>query len=177
VAEVRVHRDTGRIEPVRYVCAHDVGLIVNPETCATSSTASLSTAQSRAVRGSPLRRQDGDERRLAELSGAAHRFDPQSIEIHLISRPESAPSGGRDGTRLVPAAIGNAVFDATASGFAAFPSHPNASRERWGKFPPKLSWPANAGHPGGVELFGTRYAKQLRKPLPYDRLGGPHSRP
>ena len=32
VAEVRVHRKTGMIEPVRYVCAHDVGLIVNPDT-------------------------------------------------------------------------------------------------------------------------------------------------
>ena len=32
VAEVRVHRKTGVIEPVRYVCAHECGLIVNPET-------------------------------------------------------------------------------------------------------------------------------------------------
>ncbi len=32
VAEVRVHRKTGVIEPIRYVCAHDVGLIVNPDT-------------------------------------------------------------------------------------------------------------------------------------------------
>ena len=32
VAEVRVHRKTGVIEPLRYVCAHDVGLIVNPDT-------------------------------------------------------------------------------------------------------------------------------------------------
>ena len=32
VAEVRVHRRTGVIEPVRYVCAHECGLIVNPET-------------------------------------------------------------------------------------------------------------------------------------------------
>jgi CO/xanthine dehydrogenase Mo-binding subunit len=29
---VRVHRATGVIETVRYVCAHDVGLIINPDT-------------------------------------------------------------------------------------------------------------------------------------------------
>jgi hypothetical protein len=32
IAEVRVHRDSGRIEIMRYVCAHDCGLVVNPET-------------------------------------------------------------------------------------------------------------------------------------------------
>jgi len=34
---------------------------------------------------------------------------PQSIEIHLISRPEAAPSGaGEMALGLVPAAVGNA---------------------------------------------------------------------
>ena len=32
IAEVKVHRDTGVIEVERMVCAHDCGLIVNPET-------------------------------------------------------------------------------------------------------------------------------------------------
>src|SRR5712671_6878002 len=32
VAEVRVHKKTGKIDLLRYVCAHDVGMIVNPET-------------------------------------------------------------------------------------------------------------------------------------------------
>jgi CO/xanthine dehydrogenase Mo-binding subunit len=36
---------------------------------------------------------------------------PQSIEIHLIDRPEAAPSGAAEmALGLVPAAIGNAVF-------------------------------------------------------------------
>jgi CO/xanthine dehydrogenase Mo-binding subunit len=39
---------------------------------------------------------------------------PQSIEIHLIDLPEAAPSGAAEmALGLVPAAIGNAVFDAT----------------------------------------------------------------
>src|SRR5262245_13424530 len=32
IAEVRVHRRTGKLDLLRYVCAHDVGMIVNPDT-------------------------------------------------------------------------------------------------------------------------------------------------
>jgi CO/xanthine dehydrogenase Mo-binding subunit len=39
---------------------------------------------------------------------------PEKIEIVLIERPEQAPSGAAEmALGLVPAAIGNAVFDAT----------------------------------------------------------------
>jgi CO/xanthine dehydrogenase Mo-binding subunit len=39
---------------------------------------------------------------------------PEKIEIVLIKRPEAAPSGAAEmALGLVPAAIGNAVFDAT----------------------------------------------------------------
>jgi CO/xanthine dehydrogenase Mo-binding subunit len=39
---------------------------------------------------------------------------PEKIEIVLIDRPEAAPSGAAEmALGLVPAAIGNAVFDAT----------------------------------------------------------------
>jgi CO/xanthine dehydrogenase Mo-binding subunit len=39
---------------------------------------------------------------------------PETIEIVLIERPDEAPSGAAEmALGLVPAAIGNAVFDAT----------------------------------------------------------------
>jgi CO/xanthine dehydrogenase Mo-binding subunit len=39
---------------------------------------------------------------------------PEKIEIVLIERPDAAPSGAAEmALGLVPAAIGNAVFDAT----------------------------------------------------------------
>ena len=39
---------------------------------------------------------------------------PESIDIVLINRPEMAPQGaGEPATRTVPAAIANAIFDAT----------------------------------------------------------------
>jgi CO/xanthine dehydrogenase Mo-binding subunit len=48
---------------------------------------------------------------------------PQSIEIHLIDRPEASPSGAAEmALGLVPAAIGNAVFDATGVRLRRVPS-------------------------------------------------------
>ena len=39
---------------------------------------------------------------------------PPKIEVHLINRPDQPPSGAAEmALGLVPAAMGNAVFDAT----------------------------------------------------------------
>ncbi len=115
IAEVRVHRDTGVIEPVRYVCAHDCGLIVNPETLRHVVDRQLVYGTSRAL----FEEVTFDANMVTSVDWATYpvlHIDsvPQSIEIHLIDRPEAAPSGaGEMALGLVPAAIGNAVFDAT----------------------------------------------------------------
>ena len=115
VAEVRVHRDTGVIEPVRYVCAHDCGLIVNPETLRHVVDRQLVYGTSRAL----FEEVHFDENMVTSVDWLTYpvlHIDsvPQSIEIHLIDRPEAAPSGAAEmALGLVPAAIGNAVFDAT----------------------------------------------------------------
>jgi CO/xanthine dehydrogenase Mo-binding subunit len=115
VAEVRVDRDTGRIEPVRYVCAHDVGLIVNPETLKHVIDRQLVYGTSRTL----FEEVRFDDKMVTSVDWLTYpvlhiESIPQSIEIHLISRPEAAPSGAAEmALGLVPAAIGNAVFDAT----------------------------------------------------------------
>ena len=43
VAEVEVNRETGRVWAKRLVCAHDCGLVINPEGCAAQSNAACST--------------------------------------------------------------------------------------------------------------------------------------
>ena len=103
------------IDLLRYVCAHDVGLIVNPDTLQHVIDRHSSTAPA-----APCSRRCGSTRhghqcRLGELSGAAcGRLPAAAIDIVLIDRPEEAPSGAAEmALGLVPAAIGNAVFDAT----------------------------------------------------------------
>jgi len=115
VAEVRVYRKTGQVEASRYVCAHDCGLIVNPDTLRHVIDRQLVYGTSRTL----FEEVRFDENMVTSVDWVSYpvlHIDavPQSIEIHLISRPEAAPSGaGEMALGLVPAAIGNAVFDAT----------------------------------------------------------------
>ena len=51
---------------------------------------------------------------------------PPRIDIHLIERPEAAPSGAAEmALGLVPAAMGNAVFDATGVRLRKIPFTPS----------------------------------------------------
>src|SRR5260370_40741324 len=57
---------------------------------------------------------------------------PEAMEIVLIKRPEAAPSGAAEmALGLVPAAIGNAVFDATGVRLRRVRSRRSGSRRRW----------------------------------------------
>ncbi len=115
VAEVRVHKKTGKIDLSRYVCAHDVGMIVNPETLKHVIDRQLVYGTSRAM----LEEVRFDANMVTsvdwETYPVLHIGDlPEKIEIVLIERPDAAPSGAAEmALGLVPAAIGNAVFDAT----------------------------------------------------------------
>ena len=115
IAEVRVHRATGKIEVARYVCAHDVGLIVNPETLRHVIDRQLVYGTSRAM----LEEVRFDHEKVTSVDWLTYpvlhmKATPEKIDIVLIDRPEAAPSGAAEmALGLCPAAIGNAVFDAT----------------------------------------------------------------
>jgi CO/xanthine dehydrogenase Mo-binding subunit len=115
IAEVRVHRATGRIEVARYVCAHDVGLIVNPQTLRHVIDRQLVYGTSRAM----LEEVRFDHEKVTSVDWVTYpvlhmKAVPERIDIVLIDRPEAAPSGAAEmALGLCPAAIGNAVFDAT----------------------------------------------------------------
>jgi CO/xanthine dehydrogenase Mo-binding subunit len=115
IAEVRVHKKTGKLDLLRYVCAHDVGMIVNPETLTHVIDRQLVYGTSRAM----FEEVTFDANSVTSIDWLTypvlHIGDiPEKIEIVLIKRPEAAPSGAAEmALGLVPAAIGNAVFDAT----------------------------------------------------------------
>jgi CO/xanthine dehydrogenase Mo-binding subunit len=115
IAEVRVHRGTGKLDLLRYVCAHDCGMIVNPGTLKHVIDRQLVYGTSRAM----FEEVRFNENTVTSVDWATypvlHVGDvPAQIEIVLIERPEAEPSGAAEMCLgLVPAAIGNAVFDAT----------------------------------------------------------------
>lgn len=131
IAVVRVHRDTGVIEPVRYVCAHDNGLIVNPETLRHVIERQLVYGTSRAF-FEEVRFDDKMVTSVDWISYPVLHMDaiPEVIDVHLIERPEAAPSGAAEmALGLVPAAIGNAVFDATGTRLRRVPFTPDRVKQ------------------------------------------------
>jgi|tagenome__1003787_1003787.scaffolds.fasta_scaffold20978209_2 nicotinate dehydrogenase subunit B len=115
VAEVEVDPATGRIWPRKYTVAHDCGLVVNPGELTRVVEAGVVQASSRALfeevlfDRSNVRSVDWATYPIVEMPDA-----PEGIDVVLINRPEVASAGaGEACCRPVPAAIANALFDAT----------------------------------------------------------------
>jgi CO/xanthine dehydrogenase Mo-binding subunit len=112
--EVAVHRTTGRIDVKRVVCAHDCGLVVNPDALRNQIEGGIVQGLSRALHEEV----QFDESRVTSVDWTSYpilRFsEVPSIEVLLIERPEETLWGaGEASTVPVAAALGNAFFDAT----------------------------------------------------------------
>ena len=138
VAEVRVNTKTGEVEPVRLVCAHDVGMIVNPETLMHVIERQLVYGTGRTT----VEELTWDSERVTSVDWATYpvlhmEHVPKKIEVHLIERPDAAPSGAAEmALGLVPAAMANAIFDATGVRIRKVPFTPTrvlaALKNTWG---------------------------------------------
>jgi CO/xanthine dehydrogenase Mo-binding subunit len=121
IAEVEVDRRTGHIWAKRLVCAHDSGLVVNPESlrCAVEcgTLHGLSRALHEEVRF--------DTEKVTSLDWVSHptlrHADvPERIDVVLVNgdpnpnRPDLPPYGaGEASLKPMLAAIANAIYDAT----------------------------------------------------------------
>ena len=117
VAEVEVNRKTGAVRVTRFVCAHDCGLIINPEALRTTIEANLIQSLGRSLKEevtfdrSNVTSVDWITYPVARASDI-----PDRVEIVLINHPELPSSGaGEPSSRAVAAAIANAIFDATGA--------------------------------------------------------------
>ena len=126
VAEVDVDRASGRIWARRFVIAHDCGLIVNPQglryTIEGNVVQGLSRTLFEQVRfdRDSVKSVDWISYPILEMQDA-----PESIEVVLIDRPELPSSGAGEPTmRVIPAAVANAVFDATGVRMRSAPLDP-----------------------------------------------------
>jgi nicotinate dehydrogenase subunit B len=117
VAEVEVNRRTGAVRVKRFVCAHDCGLIINPAALRTTIEANLIQSMGRTL----MEEVTFDRSNVTSVDWrtypVARASDiPSQVEVVLLNHPELPPNGaGEPSSRNVPAAIANAVFDATGA--------------------------------------------------------------
>jgi nicotinate dehydrogenase subunit B len=115
VADVEVERKTGRIWARKFTVAHDCGLVINPQGLRHTIEGGMVQALSRCL----FEEVRFDENMVTSVDWASYPIlemqdAPESIDIVLINRPEIAPTGAGEATsRIVPAAVANAFFDAT----------------------------------------------------------------
>jgi len=113
MAEVEVNRRTGAVRVKRLVCAHDCGLIINPEAVRGTVEANLIQSLGRSLKEEVL----FDRGNVTSLDWRTYQVarsaDIPQVDVILINHPEIPPSGaGEPSTRPTAAAINNAIFDA-----------------------------------------------------------------
>jgi CO/xanthine dehydrogenase Mo-binding subunit len=125
VAEVEVDKSTGEVAVKKVAVAHDCGLIINPDGLKNQIEGNVIQGTSRALMEEVL----FDDSGIKTLDWSSYpilRYEkiPQ-IDIALIDRPEMpALGGGEPSIGPVPAAIANAIFDATGARLREAPFTP-----------------------------------------------------
>jgi len=131
IAEVEVERATGRVWAKKFTVAHDCGQIINPGSLQVVIEGNVLQATSRTL----FEEVRFDADRVISVDWATYPIldiadAPESVEVVLINHPEIAPSGaGEPSTRTVPAAIANAIFDATGVRMRKVPITPQKMKE------------------------------------------------
>jgi CO/xanthine dehydrogenase Mo-binding subunit len=121
VAEVEVTRDTGRVWVRRLVCAHDCGLVINPEALRRTIEGAMMHALSRALYEEVAF--DGEKVTSVDWNSSptlTHADTPDRIDVVLVNgdpnpnRPDLPHYGaGEAACKPMMAAVANAIFDAT----------------------------------------------------------------
>ena len=123
--EVAVQISTGRVDVKRVVCAHDNGLVVNPNALKNQIEGGIVQGLSRALHEEV----QFDESRVTSVDWATYPImtmtEAPKVEVALIDRPGTTAWGaGEPMACAIPAAIGNAVFDATGVRLRSVPFTP-----------------------------------------------------
>jgi len=123
--EVEVDRASGTIRVQRIACAHDCGLMINPDAVRNQVEGNILQALSRTL----FERTTFDRERVTSLDWTRYpilRFaDVPELRIDLIQRRDQPPLGaGEASSTPVPAALANAIFDATGAQMREVPFTP-----------------------------------------------------
>lgn len=115
VAEVSVDLESGRVSPKRFVVAIDAGPISNPDGLRNQTEGGILQGMSRAL----VEEIKWDDKRVTSDDWESYTslyldLALPSVEITLINRSDVPATGaGETAITIVPAVIGNAIFDAT----------------------------------------------------------------
>ena len=126
VAEVDVNQDTGVIRVRRIVVAQDSGPISNPDGIRNQIEGGALHALSRAL----FEEVTWDREKVTSVDWRTYHtfpfgFEIPRVETELINQvDEEATGAGETSITAVPAAIGNAVFDATGARLRQIPFTP-----------------------------------------------------
>jgi CO/xanthine dehydrogenase Mo-binding subunit len=128
-SEIEINRTTGKIRVIKICAGVDCGLIVNPDGLRAQVEGSVIQGISRAL----LEEIDFDLRKVTSRNWADYPILDFSalpeISIELINRPDQpSTAAGEISTIPVPAAIANAVFDATGRRLRQAPFTPERVR-------------------------------------------------
>jgi len=121
IAEVEVNRDTGHVWVKRLVCAHDCGLVINPEALRRTVEGAMMHALSRALHEEVT----FDREKVTSMDWISsptltHADTPERIDVVIVNgdpnptRPDMPHYGaGEAACKPMIAAVANAIFDAT----------------------------------------------------------------
>ena len=132
IVEVEVNRQTGRVWAKRIVCAHDCGLVINPEALRRTVECGMLHSLSRALHEEV----QFDTEKTTGVDWVSHPTlrhadTPEKIDVVIVNgdpnpnRPD-LPHYGAGETVCKPllAAVGNAIFDATGVRLRRVPFRP-----------------------------------------------------
>jgi nicotinate dehydrogenase subunit B len=134
VVEAEVNRQSGAVRVARVFVGHDCGLIINPDGVKNQIEGNVLQTISRALKEEVAFTRAG----VTGLDWSAYPIltfpeVPDAVEVALVNRPnETAVGAGEPTACPIPAAIANAIFDATGARVRNMPFTPERVRAALG---------------------------------------------
>jgi CO/xanthine dehydrogenase Mo-binding subunit len=125
VADVEVNLKTGKVMVTKFYVAHDCGQIINPDGLRNQIEGNVVQTVSRTL----IEELTFDRSRVTSVDWASYPIlkfpDVPDVAIKLIDRPNEKPWGaGEPTSAVVPAAIANAIYNATGARMRSVPFTP-----------------------------------------------------
>ncbi len=163
-AHVRVDPETGRITVVDYAMAHDTGVVINPLVVKGQHQGGFLMGFGQALGEDYVYDADGHQLNasfkdyLAPLASDLPELDKiYEIPAPSVTIPGGQKGAGESGAGPVPAAVGNAVYDATGIRFTALPITPDrmllALKEKQRRDVDTLRFPDDMPHFKGPRTY------------------------